>query len=39
MKASLQQQQVFCLENNYTTIKLIQQNEKSAQVQKKNNIS
>ena len=38
MKASLQQQQVFCLENNYTTIRLIQQNEKSTQVQKKKTI-
>ena len=36
MKASLQQ--VLCLENDYTTIRLIQQNEKSTQV-KKNNIS
>ena len=34
MKASLQQQ-VFCLENNYTTIRLIEQNEKSTQVQEK----
>ena len=31
MKASLQQQEVFCLENISTTVGLLQQKEKSTQ--------